>query len=220
MTATPRRCPASRTEWPRSRWRRRGSPVGLRAPERTIANARRLRREFTLPESLLWEQLRGARLDRPRFRRQHPVGPYVLDFYCATARLAVEVDGSHHDLERQMKADNRRDDWLATEGIQVLRIAARDILDDHLFEGVLRVIALTAATGRIPDGYEAPRLISRKTPPPPPSAVPLPRFAGEEPRSRPAATPVPPPFTGEGDHAKRGGGGVSTSPSRLEKSRP
>ncbi|WP_421928336.1 endonuclease domain-containing protein [Neoaquamicrobium sediminum] len=182
--------------------------MGLRAPDVTISNARRLRRSLSLPEALLWEQLRGGRLEGLRFRRQHAIGPYVLDFYCPGTRLAVEVDGAHHDLGGQMRHDNRRDDWLCNEGIRVLRIAARDVLDDHLFEGVLRVIAQTAATGAVPEGYEAPGWACGETPPPPPSAVPLPRFAGEEPASLTAAASVLPPFTGEGDHAKRGEGGV------------
>jgi very-short-patch-repair endonuclease len=206
--------------------------MGLRAPDLTISNARRLRRSLTLPEALLWEQLRRGRLEGLRFRRQHAVGPYVLDFYCAKARLAIEVDGTHHDSRHQMRHDNRRDGWLSSEGVCVLRIAASDILDDHLLEGALGVIALAAATGKIPEGYESPRWADGETPPPPPSAVPLPRFAGEEPKSRPAAkpgsavpdlagqdsaarsaaAPVLPPFAGEGDHAKRGEGGVLPSP--------
>ena len=191
--------------------------MGLRAPNRTIANARRLRRDLSLPEALLWEQLRGERLEGLRFRRQHPLGPYVLDFYCASARLAVEIDGSHHDTETQMRHDNCRDDWLSSEGVRVLRIAAVDILDDNLFAGALSVIAQAATMGNVPEGYEAARWSDSETPPPPPSAVPLPRFAGEDPRSRPAAAPDLPPFTGEGDRAKRGEGGVLPLESKSKK---
>ena len=67
---------------------------------------------MSLPEVILWDCLRGQRLEGFRFRRQHAVGSYVLDFYCASARLAVEVDGSHHDLPGQIAHDQRRDRWL------------------------------------------------------------------------------------------------------------
>ncbi|MBD0414504.1 endonuclease domain-containing protein [Oryzicola mucosus] len=70
----------------------------MRAPERTVAAARTLRSDMSLPEVLLWEQLRQLRLGGLRFRRQHPIGPYGLDFYCPKARLVVEVDGAHHHV--------------------------------------------------------------------------------------------------------------------------
>ncbi|HTT85199.1 MAG TPA: endonuclease domain-containing protein [Rhizomicrobium sp.] len=60
---------------------------------------------MTLPEVLLWNALRGGQLQNLRFRRQHPVGPYILDFYCPSARLAVEVDGAVHSRERQCNHD-------------------------------------------------------------------------------------------------------------------
>ena len=138
----------------------------MRAPSRTVQKARRLRRDMSLPEVLLWDCLRAGRLAGHRFRRQHAVGPYVLDFYCSQAYLAVELDGAQHDLEGQMRHDNRRDDWLRREGIRVLRIAASDILDRHLFEGALRVIAQMASSGMVPEGYESPRLVADDAPPP------------------------------------------------------
>jgi len=96
---------------------------------------------MSLPEVLLWDCLRGGRLDGLRFRRQHAVGDYILDFYCAAAKLAVEVDGAHHDLPGQLGHDQRRDRWLAERGIRVMRIAAADILDDRACEGILVLIA-------------------------------------------------------------------------------
>jgi very-short-patch-repair endonuclease len=71
-----------------------------------------VRRDMSLPEAILWECLRGRRLNGLRFRRQHPVGPYVLDFF-HEARLAIEVDGTQHDLPAQFQHDLRRDGWLA-----------------------------------------------------------------------------------------------------------
>jgi very-short-patch-repair endonuclease len=96
---------------------------------------------MSLPEVLLWDCLRGQRLGGLRFRRQHAIEPYVLDFYCPAAKLAVEVDGAHHDLPGQLSHDERRDRWLDERGVRVMRIAAADILDDQAFEGVLRMIA-------------------------------------------------------------------------------
>jgi very-short-patch-repair endonuclease len=69
----------------------------MRARIETIANARRLRRKLSLPEVLLWSRLRARTPEMPVFRRQHPIGAYVLDIYCAKARLAIEIDGMSHD---------------------------------------------------------------------------------------------------------------------------
>ena len=145
----------------------------MRSGERTVSRARELRRDLSLPEVLLWEQLRGGRLQGLRFRRQHPVGPYVLDFFCPASRLAVEIDGGQHDLPEAIVRDGRRDAWLASQGIKILRIPASDILDDHLLDGALRLIASVArGGGEIPPAYRS------TTPPPPPSAVLLPRKRG------------------------------------------
>ena len=119
----------------------------MRAERKTFGHARQLRRDLSLPEVILWDCLRDRRLQGLRFRRQHPIGPYVLDFFHAEGRLAVEVDGAHHDLPGQMRHDARRDSWLAGRGIRVMRIAASDVLDDRALEGMLVMIA-EAAKGR------------------------------------------------------------------------
>ena len=177
----------------------------MRAPSRTVRRAKDLRRAMSLPELLLWDCLRAGRLGGHRFRRQHPVGPYVLDFFCPSARLAVEVDGSHHDLPESIRHDAKRDRWLAEHEIRVMRIAAHDILDDHGIEGVVTAIAGAAGGAAIPAAY---RSSVGTAPPPPPAAVPLPRFAGEDRKAHSVDAADPHPFTGEGDHAKRGGGGA------------
>ncbi|BBE00056.1 endonuclease domain-containing protein [Sphingobium amiense] len=111
---------------------------------------------MTLPEVLLWQQLR----ERPaglRFRRQHPAGHYILDFFCPRHRLAVEVDGEVHGGGDAPARDAMRDAWLAGEGIRVLRISATDILRD-LDAAVLHIIA-TASRGlplRQPSGLPPP----------------------------------------------------------------
>ncbi len=79
---------------------------------------------MTRPEKILWAMLRGRQVGL-RFRRQHPVGPFVLDFYCPSAKLAVEVDGPAH--EGQTERDERRSDWLRREGIRVLRFSAAEV---------------------------------------------------------------------------------------------
>jgi len=112
----------------------------MSATDRAYKNARRLRRELSLPEMLLWVRLRGAAI---RFRRQHPIGPYVLDFYCPARRLAIEVDGAAHDFGDRPRRDNVRMGWLRQQGIQVLRIAAEDVLadPDGVADAVLRLCA-------------------------------------------------------------------------------
>ncbi|HEV2185744.1 MAG TPA: endonuclease domain-containing protein [Stellaceae bacterium] len=128
----------------------------IRAPIKTFGLARNLRRTMSLPEVVLWQALRGGQVGGLRFRRQHPVGPYILDFYCPSAHLAIEVDGSAHDTASQVQHDERRVAWLGKRGIKVLRVLARDVLRDESLEGVLRGIEVAAA----PSG-------SRCSPPPP-----------------------------------------------------
>ena len=85
---------------------------------------------MSLPEVILWTALRGREPGRPVFRRQHPVGPYVLDFYCATARLCVEVDGGSHGFGDRPQRDARRDSYLRDQGITTIRISASGVLED------------------------------------------------------------------------------------------
>jgi len=112
----------------------------MRAPAKTFKLARRLRRELSLPEVVLWSRLRRGQLDGLLFRRQHPIGAYVLDFYCPAARLAVEVDGFSHDAPERFEHDRRRDAELAEYGVRTLRFLATDVLSDDRLEGVLLMI--------------------------------------------------------------------------------
>jgi very-short-patch-repair endonuclease len=112
----------------------------VRAKPLTFKRARRLRRQLTLPEIILWDCLRKGGLKVFRFRRQHPIGPHILDFYSAGARLALEVDGDGHGHPDQARHDQRRDAWLAEHDIRVLRLAASEILDEEALEGVLQAI--------------------------------------------------------------------------------
>ena len=117
----------------------------MRAPTLTIKRAKTARRRMTLPEVVLWSDLRGGRLGGLRFRRQHPIGPFILDFYLPSHRLAVEVDGEGHGHPDQARHDARRDEWLAAQGVRVLRFTATNVLNDEAREGVLEAIVRAAA---------------------------------------------------------------------------
>ena len=96
---------------------------------------------MSLPEVLLWRELRQAP-NVMRFRKQHAAGDYVLDFFCARANLAIEVDGKSHDMGDRPAHDNQRDTWLRERRIDTLRIAAREVLaDPHgVAEAVVAVV--------------------------------------------------------------------------------
>ena len=104
----------------------------------SVYAARKLRRAMSPPEVLLWSQLRGGRLGF-KVRRQHPIGPYVVDFFIGSAGLIVEVDGSAHDYGDRPGRDAVREDYLADRGYRVLRVLAREVLAEP--ESVLRQIA-------------------------------------------------------------------------------
>ncbi|MGH6617080.1 endonuclease domain-containing protein [Sphingomonas sp.] len=101
-------------------------PRALR-PEVSIA--RKLRKEMSLPEVLLWQRLRGQKSGL-KFRRQHPVGPYVIDFYCRESALAIEIDGEAHNRDDRPQRDERRDAFLQENGLSILHVAAARILKD------------------------------------------------------------------------------------------
>jgi very-short-patch-repair endonuclease len=92
-----------------------------------MASARRLRRQLSLPEMLLWRLLRLSRREL-RFRKRHAIGAFVADFYCPAAKLVIEIDGALHN-ERQ-DADGKRDAYMSSLGLRVIRIPAGDVLAD------------------------------------------------------------------------------------------
>ena len=108
-------------------------------------NAKRLRKEMTPPEIALWLALRANDAGL-RFRRQHAAGGYVLDFYCAPANLAIEIDGEAHNRGDRPLRDAVRDAWLATQGTHVLRYTASDVLTN--LDGVVRDIIKIALARR------------------------------------------------------------------------
>jgi very-short-patch-repair endonuclease len=116
----------------------------MRAPKKIIGTACHLRRTLSLPETQLWSRLRRRMPGKPVFRRQHPIGPYVLDFYCAKANLAVEIDGISHDMGNRPQHDERRDTWLRKHGMTVMRIPAAELLHDidEAADAIVRMAAV------------------------------------------------------------------------------
>jgi very-short-patch-repair endonuclease len=98
--------------------------------------AREMRTGMTDAEALMWKILRNRRLANAKFRRQHPVGRYILDFYCVEQRFCVELDGGQHGEATDY--DEQRDGWLASQGIQVLRFWNDQVLKET--DAVLEVI--------------------------------------------------------------------------------
>lgn len=131
-----------------------GSGVRAPLPPHLLANARQLRQLLTDAERLLWQLLRGRQLAGCKFRRQHPIGNFILDFYCHDKQLAVELDGGQHNDPNQREADERRTAWLAEQGIKVLRFWNNEVLQET--EGVLEEI-FRQLTGPAPH----PRPLSR-----------------------------------------------------------
>ncbi len=93
-----------------------------------IERARELRRNATEAERLLWQHLRRLQLHGYRFRRQHPLGEYILDFFCFEKALAIELDGNEH--LQQVEYDSERTKWLESQGIQVLRFQNAQVLQE------------------------------------------------------------------------------------------
>jgi very-short-patch-repair endonuclease len=94
---------------------------------RMVRIARRLRRKTTLPEVLLWQALKPADVN---IRKQHPCGPFVVDFYCPAAKLVIEIEGIVHAMGDRPERDEERFAWLERHGYAVVRIPAADLLKD------------------------------------------------------------------------------------------
>ncbi len=107
-----------------------------------IKAARQLRRRQTNAENLLWAELRQMRTQGVRYRRQHPIGDYIVDFVCLEKKLIIEVDGGQHNVESEIAKDEHRVKWLESEGYRVIRFWNNDVLTN--IEGVVsRIIQET-----------------------------------------------------------------------------
>jgi very-short-patch-repair endonuclease len=102
-----------------------------------VRRARTLRQQSAEPEQLLWTALRNGQIGGLRFRRQHPIGRYVVDFYCHSAGLVVELDGMSHD--DKIVQDVERSKYLEARGLRILRVLNLDVMDD--LDAVSREIA-------------------------------------------------------------------------------
>ena len=102
--------------------------------------ARKLRKRSTDAEQLLWQALRNRRVNGLKFRRQHPIGPYITDFFCAEKKMIIEVDGDYHLYTAEK--DKQRQDWLESKGFKVVRFWNKDVLQD--LEAVVKYIQLIA----------------------------------------------------------------------------
>ena len=116
-------------------------PEILRQPIKLVKRARKLRSEMSLPEVLLWRELRGKPLGM-KFRRQFPILGFVADFACAEARLIIEIDGIVHDMGNRPEQDIRRDAILTGKGWRVERIPAAEVLKE--VKGVAEAIVALA----------------------------------------------------------------------------
>src|SRR4051794_7246204 len=112
-----------------------------REKNEVVLKARALRRSMSLPEGMLWQVLR----DRPegyKFRRQHPLGRCIVDFYCADASLVIEIDGQAHSMGDNPQHDLQRDAWLKSQGLRVVRFDASEVMND--LQSVVTAILLAS----------------------------------------------------------------------------
>jgi very-short-patch-repair endonuclease len=103
------------------------------------AFARQLRRNQTDVERKLWLALRDRGLGKAKFRRQQPIGPYIVDFVCFESKLVIELDGDQHGLKEQISADQKRTAFLQADGFRVKRFGNHELIEH--FDAVLDAIA-------------------------------------------------------------------------------
>jgi very-short-patch-repair endonuclease len=105
-----------------------------------IQRARHMRAHPTRPEKIMWQCVRRKQLGGFKFRRQHVMEPYIVDFYCAEKKLVVELDGTIHEATQQAEVDRKRDRLLEEYDATIMRVENDEVLDD--LEGVLERILL------------------------------------------------------------------------------
>ena len=103
-------------------------PFFFGATELTFRRAKSLRRKLTPAEDFLWQALRNRRIANFKFRRQHPIGPFIADFFCHAADLVIEVDGDVHDVPEVKEYDAEREAYLKNLGLTLLRFRNEEVL--------------------------------------------------------------------------------------------
>ncbi|MCP4995282.1 MAG: endonuclease domain-containing protein [Gammaproteobacteria bacterium] len=119
----------------------------LRISPTTKSNSRNLRKNMTDAERMLWAKIRGRQLQGFHFRRQHPIGDYIVDFICLELKLIIELDGSQHMEQQQY--DMKRSQWLLKNGFKVIRFWNNEVFDD--LDGVMHAIY-----GHLPPSQPSP----------------------------------------------------------------
>ena len=107
-------------------------------PSELTPLAKNLREQSTDTEQRLWRHLRTKHIGGFKFRRQQPIGPYIVDFVCFEKKIIVELDGGQHSLPAEMQNDSRRHHWFEVQGYEVLRFWDNEVLTN--IQGVLEVI--------------------------------------------------------------------------------
>lgn len=110
-------------------------PMIKRGIKKNLSLKRKLRSEMTPAENKLWLRLRSKQFQNLKFRRQHGIGLYIVDFYCPAKGLVIEVDGDIHAEEKQVIKDRKRENYLKGLGLQIVRYVNNDILTN--IDGVL-----------------------------------------------------------------------------------
>jgi very-short-patch-repair endonuclease len=100
---------------------------------------------MTRAETLLWRHLKANRMDGVGFRRQTPIGNYIVDFVCFSSKLTIELDGESHDFEERQRLDQRRDAFFDSEGFRVLRFTNEQVMSN--LEGVVEAIRQATSSG-------------------------------------------------------------------------
>jgi very-short-patch-repair endonuclease len=124
-------------------------PRAIRGQANYLDIKRRLRSTMTGPETRLWSKLKARQFQGLKFRRQHGIGPYIVDFYCPEQSLVIEVDGDSHADADQIVKDRQREQYLQSRGLRVIRYINDDIVNN--LDGVLEDLA-----GKISSGSTSP----------------------------------------------------------------
>ena len=103
---------------------------------------RRLRYRSTEPEQIFWYRIRNRQINNLKFRRQHSIGPFVVDFYCAEKLLVIEIDGDSHATKRGILSDLNRTAFIESKGYQIIRYNNSDIINniDGVLEDLMRLL--------------------------------------------------------------------------------